>query len=415
MTEPMGLLGRAQLQQEFTQAKLRAEKLQTLHGIGQGIASALDLEEVLTRIVEAAVFITNAEEGSLLLLEEQTKDLVLRAQKGLGDNHARGFRIKTADSIAGEVIEAGKPQRLTSAERVLKVVTGYIVSSILYVPVTIERKVIGVLAVDNQTPDHPFSEDDENLLQILAGYAAIALENARLREELEQKAQTLAALCAAGQGKAANQLGPEAVAILLSPGPGPSPARVLTPHYLSAVINPYLNAMADVQRVIDEIEGNPPGEAKILAIVEGSSVPVGVEGVAQAIQVIQEMVLSWKGEHAEAMARLVEQEKEATMGEARAEVLDARARASQDRTEREQLLAEAENQRAEAGKNQSAGRILRSNLQRAMLRLASDMVAQVAPDLPQGEKMAEVVRLLPALETIIFSPLELSILGGTGP
>jgi GAF domain-containing protein len=105
--EQMGLLKRAELQHEFRQVKLRAKKLQALHSIGTAIASALDLEAVLTRIVEAAVFITDAEQGSLLLLDEQTKALNLRAQKstpaGSASAPRTASRARSSDpaSLAG--------------------------------------------------------------------------------------------------------------------------------------------------------------------------------------------------------------------------------------------------------------------------------------------------------------------------
>ena len=113
MAKQLGLLERAKLEQEFDQAKERAAKLSILHNLGLAIASEMELEQVLTRIVEAAVFITEAEEGSLLLLEEGTDELHLRAQKGLGDKYARGFRIPVQDSLAGEVLRTGKAQNLT--------------------------------------------------------------------------------------------------------------------------------------------------------------------------------------------------------------------------------------------------------------------------------------------------------------
>ena len=131
MARQLGLLERAKLEQEFDQARERAEKLRILHGLGMAIASAMELEQVLTRIVEAAVFITKAEEGSLLLLDEETHELHLRAQKGLGDKYARGFRVQIHDSIAGLVLQSGEPQRLTAADKTVKVVTGYLVNAIL--------------------------------------------------------------------------------------------------------------------------------------------------------------------------------------------------------------------------------------------------------------------------------------------
>lgn len=406
--EPIGLVGRVQLQQELSQTKARMQKLEALHNIGTAITSALELEEMLSRIVEAAVFITGAEEGSLLLLDEETKELHLRAQKGLGDRHAQGFRIRTADSIAGEVVEAGRPQRWTSQQKVLKVVTGYMVSSILYVPVAIKKKVIGVLVVDNQTSERAFGEEDEHLLMVLAGYAAIALENARLREELDRQAHVLAATHGVSRGEAVGELGPSTAGILLHHEPEPSPPQALTPEYLATVVTPYLSAIADIQQILDEIEGRPASGLNVVAITEGSPLPVGVEGAAEALRIMQEIVVPWKQDHAEVLAQLVEKEQEAAMEGAWAEVLRARARATLDEAEWKKLLTGIETQHAEAVQKGSEGRRLRLDFRRAQLYLALDIVVQIAPGLSEDQRLAYAVRLLPALEAIIASPLQLS-------
>ncbi|MCY7297826.1 MAG: GAF domain-containing protein, partial [Ilumatobacteraceae bacterium] len=57
---------------------------------------------------------------------------------------------------------------------------GLLVRSLLQVPLTVGKKVIGVLGVDNQQAERPFTENDQYLLAALADYAAIAIENARL-------------------------------------------------------------------------------------------------------------------------------------------------------------------------------------------------------------------------------------------
>jgi GAF domain-containing protein len=250
----------------------------------------MDLEQVLTRIVESAVFITQAEEGSLLLLDEQTQALHLRAQKGLGDKYAHGFRIPIQDSTAGEVLQSNKPQRLIGLEQAVKVVTGYLVTAILYVPVAIRGRVIGVLAVDNQTSERPFTEDDENLLLVLAGYAAIALENARLLEESEHKFQTLATLHGAGTLATGQPLGAEVAGILFGEEGSTEPQR-LTAQYLATVIGPCLSAIADLQRLLDELAGRAPGEVKVLAITQGWPVPVSLEGAREALQAIRQWVI----------------------------------------------------------------------------------------------------------------------------
>jgi putative methionine-R-sulfoxide reductase with GAF domain len=343
----LGLLERAKLEQEFDQAKERAEKLRILHSLGMAIASAMDLEQVLTRIVEAAVFITQAEEGSLLLLDEETQELNLRAQKGLGEKYARGFRIQIHDSLAGEVLQTGKPQRLTADEGTVKVVTGYLVNAILYVPVAIKGRVIGVLAVDNQSTSRPFTEDDENLLLVLAGYAAIALENARLLNESRRKFQALAAVHGIGHLDSSQPLDEEMAGLLLGDPSEPEPAAALTPQFLATVACPSLSAIADLQYLLDELAGRIPSEVEILALTQGWPVPASLVGAGEALQVLHEFVIPWAREQA-------------------------------------------------GGTREKA------------VGLALNLLARYRPDLSDRDRISYVTRLLPALETLLSNPLEVS-------
>jgi hypothetical protein len=292
MSRQLGLLERARLEQEFDLAKERAERLRVLHSLGMAIASAMELEQILTRIVEAAVFITQSEEGSLLLLDEPSQALHLRAQKGLGEKYARGFRIPVQDSLAGEVLHTLEPQRLTSADRAVKVVTGYLVNAILYVPVAIHDQAIGVLAVDNQSSERPFTEDDENLLLVLAGYAAIALEKARLQEESQRRFQTLVALHGASPGEAQVSLDAGVAGILVGNRENAAPQE-LTAGYLADVVVPCVRAVSDLQAVLDDLATRPPKEVNVLAITHGWPVPVSLEGADEALQAIEQMDVPW--------------------------------------------------------------------------------------------------------------------------
>lgn len=181
------------------EARLRAERdalvkdLQTLFAIGRSVTSVLDLKTVLTRVVEAAVFVAQAEEGLLLLVEEGSGDLVLRAAKNLDERMARGLRVRVEDSLAGEVLRTGDPVRVTG--RRSKVATGFLVNSLVYVPVrTPERGIIGVLGVTNRHPGRPFGEHEVQLLSALADYAAVALENSRLYQQAETERRKLEAV-----------------------------------------------------------------------------------------------------------------------------------------------------------------------------------------------------------------------------
>jgi signal transduction histidine kinase len=159
------------------------KELTTLSGIGKSVIAMLDEDRLLTRIVEAAVYITGAEEGFLLLVDEESGELYMRAARGHGEKYARGFRLKVDDSLAGEVLRTGRPVMITGSPHNdrYKLKTGYLVKSLLHVPLKVGNKVIGVLSVDHMFEDRAFGNHELYLLSSLADYAAIALENARLR------------------------------------------------------------------------------------------------------------------------------------------------------------------------------------------------------------------------------------------
>src|SRR6266508_4591473 len=166
----------------------RVKELTVLYSIGQSVSSLLDLEELLERIVEAGVYITRAEEGFLLLRDPHADELYLRAAKNLGEARAQRMRMPSDDSLAGQVIRTGKPIRLDKSKQgaPLKVKTGFLVRAILQVPLMVGDTAIGVLAVDNQQSERTFNENDQYLLSALADYAAIAIENAQLYQQIKR-------------------------------------------------------------------------------------------------------------------------------------------------------------------------------------------------------------------------------------
>jgi two-component system NtrC family sensor kinase len=180
------------LEQTNRQLERRVKELDILYSVGKSVTSLLDPGKVLNRIVEAAVFVTGAEEGSLLLVDKDTGELYLRAARNLGEKFARGFRLKVEHSIAGQVVKTGKPILQSSQdEETLKVKTGYWVRSLVNVPLKAKDEVIGVLTVNNKVSPRPFADNDVHLLSALADYATIAIENARLYKGARQQAEEL--------------------------------------------------------------------------------------------------------------------------------------------------------------------------------------------------------------------------------
>jgi signal transduction histidine kinase/putative methionine-R-sulfoxide reductase with GAF domain len=170
------------------------EQVETLISLGKSLTEVLDLSEVLNRIVTAAWNLTKAEEGMLLMPDDDDEGrLYLRARVGIDDDVAKNFRIKTEDSVAGQVLREGKAQRV-GHQGLQKVKTQYFVKALLYVPIILKNKPIGVLGVNNKFSETSFTPNQEELLRNLASYAAIAIENARIHEESVRRALELQSL-----------------------------------------------------------------------------------------------------------------------------------------------------------------------------------------------------------------------------
>jgi diguanylate cyclase (GGDEF)-like protein/PAS domain S-box-containing protein len=161
--------------------------LTVLSKVGRSVTSTLDLDEVLRRITEAGVRLTQAEEGFLALLDEENSQLYLRAAKNIDEDRVKTMRIRVTDAIMSRVIATGSPWRSTQDSPPLKVSTGYLVQSLIYIPLVSKGRILGVLSVDNRIGKRVFSQTDESLLTSLADYAAIALENASLYDKSQQE------------------------------------------------------------------------------------------------------------------------------------------------------------------------------------------------------------------------------------
>jgi len=164
--------------------------LETIARIGRTVTAMLDLDEVLTTVVDAAVRLTEAEEGSLLLLDEESGELTMRASKNFDEEFARTFRLRVQDSLAGQVIASGEPFLLEQTTP-QKIKTSYLVHSLVYVPMQSRGKFIGVLGVDNRTAGRALTREDVAVMVAMANYASIAIENAQLYNRTESERRKL--------------------------------------------------------------------------------------------------------------------------------------------------------------------------------------------------------------------------------
>ena len=182
----MGDWVRHEVNRSTASLEKRVSEMDTLVKLSRSITASLDLDSVLTNVVTAAVELTGAEEGHLLLPEEGTNELYMRAGRNYDEGFARTFRLPVKDSLAGQVMETGQSISFSQDEP-SKIKTAYLVFSLIYVPLSNNGRTIGVMGVDNQDEKRPFTAHDELLMNILADFAAIAIQNAQLYKQSENE------------------------------------------------------------------------------------------------------------------------------------------------------------------------------------------------------------------------------------
>jgi signal transduction histidine kinase/DNA-binding NarL/FixJ family response regulator len=171
-----------QLERMHGELQRRSKEIWLLSEIGRAVVSLGDLDIILRRVVEAAVFITDAEEASIYLTEPDTNELVLRASIYAGDRNATLQRLRVNDTLVGEVIATGQPVlRQPSLDGgPVKVQTGFLVQSLVKVPIQLRNNVVGVLGIYNRMTPRAFTDHHLTLLTALAHWTGAALEQASL-------------------------------------------------------------------------------------------------------------------------------------------------------------------------------------------------------------------------------------------
>jgi len=184
---------------------------------------------------------------------------------------------------------------------------------------------------------------------------------------------------------------------------------MLTPSFLLATLGPFLQAIADIQYSIDEIQRNKRSKVLIKSITQQSPISITLEGAAKAVEIVGNLVIPFRRKHQQQLALLQEQEKKVEIGNRKAEILEKRAKAAKDRAEATKVAAEAAKQHAETERALLENEKVRIELHRAKIQLALEILSQVAPSLTETEKIAYVIKLLPPLEVLVSSELELRI------
>ncbi len=167
----------------------RVGQLETLQDLSRVLSASLDLNQVLSSVVEAAVRLTASGGGQLFLLDERTSQLQLRAARGPADARTQPLRQPSTDRLAAHVFHTGQPLIYPPAPPGITQ-TGALNVPALYVPLRSREKTLGVLTVDNRVSRRVFTTADMGPLSILADSAAIAITNGRLYAEVQLQSMT---------------------------------------------------------------------------------------------------------------------------------------------------------------------------------------------------------------------------------
>ncbi len=172
-------------------AEIKTERLDSylrLIDISRDLASTLDLDQLLDRIVNAAADITSAEAASILLYDNTSRQLYFQVATNIDEPTMRGLVVPLEGSIAGWIVTNRKPVRIDNVHADprhfgdVEQTTGIPSQSILGIPLVTKNKVVGVLEALNKRGGS-FTASDENLLTVLGAQAAVAIENARLFQQ----------------------------------------------------------------------------------------------------------------------------------------------------------------------------------------------------------------------------------------
>ena len=168
---------------------IRMRALMPLFEVSKEIISETDTKKLLTLIIEIAVRETRADRACLFLTDETTGKIVMAEDYGFSPASITDLREKHLEKLFLMLMKENRPVLVVPGLPMpegFEEIPGTKEYSSIYMPLTVRGKGIGILSLSRAGAEHPFSLPDVELVSVLGGQAAAAIENARLYEKLEQ-------------------------------------------------------------------------------------------------------------------------------------------------------------------------------------------------------------------------------------
>jgi putative nucleotidyltransferase with HDIG domain len=168
----------------------RQRQIGALVGVGSVINSSLGLKRVLEKVMDTLIALMNAERG-FLMLREPTGELKVRIARGIDSVNLNEEVFSISRTIVRRVAESGEAVLTTNAQEDPRFGEQYSVAmyhllSIICAPLKIKDDLIGVIYVDNRAHTSMFGVDDLEIISAFSNQAAVAIDNARLFDDLQE-------------------------------------------------------------------------------------------------------------------------------------------------------------------------------------------------------------------------------------
>jgi signal transduction histidine kinase len=189
-----------ELQTRTRELARSVDELKALGEVGRTVSSTLDLETVLSTIVSQASQLSGTDGGAIYEYDEETEEFQLRATQNLAMEFVellRSTRIRKGEGAVGRMAITFEPTQIPDIERDPRYQSrlreaalreGY--HALLAIPLLREQRIIGALIVNRKAPGE-FVPEVIELLRTFAAQSALAIQNARLFQELEEKSRQL--------------------------------------------------------------------------------------------------------------------------------------------------------------------------------------------------------------------------------
>jgi signal transduction histidine kinase/DNA-binding response OmpR family regulator len=181
-------------QEKLRRENARLRALVPLYEISNAFMGTTDLADLLRQIVATARQETQAEVVSLMLMDEDQRTLSIAAAEGLSPDILESPKLALGSGIAGWVAEHGEPLMIAEGlpldPRVRQAMGKPQILSALSLPLRVRGQTIGVLNLSRLSGAEAFTQSDSELAAVLAGQAAVAIDQARLISELHALNET---------------------------------------------------------------------------------------------------------------------------------------------------------------------------------------------------------------------------------